>query len=47
MASFWRGNVLLTNARAKAYQKMRGQEVVRPLEFFPEKFNQTDIQFTP
>ena len=47
MASFWCGNVLLIIARATAYQKMRGQEVVRPLVFYPEKFNQTDIQFTP
>ena len=26
----------------KAYQNMRGQEVVRPLIFYPEKFNQID-----
>ena len=44
MASFWCGNVLLIGdfKNTKAYQNMHGQEVVRPLVFYPEKFNQID-----
>ena len=49
MASFWFGNVLLIRdfKNTKTYQNMRGQQVVRPLTFYPEKFNQIDSKFTP
>ena len=48
MASFWCGNVLLIRdfKNTKTYQNMRGQQVVRPLTFYPEKFNQIDSKFT-
>ena len=49
MASLWCGNVLLIGdfKNKKTYQKMRGQQVVRPLSFYPVKFNQIDSKFTP
>ena len=44
MTSFWCGNVLLIGdlKNTKTFQKMRGQQVVRSLVFYPEKFNQID-----
>ena len=44
MTSFWCGNVLPIGdfKNTKTYQKMRQQQVVRPLVFYPEKFNQID-----
>ena len=44
MVSFWCGNSLLEKdfKNAKTYQNMWGQQVVRPLPFYLEKFNQID-----
>ena len=44
MTSFWCGNVLLIGdfKNTKTFQNMRGQQVVRSLVFYPEKFNQID-----
>ena len=44
MVRFWCGNTLLKGdfKNAKTYQNMKGQEVVRPLSFYLEIFNQID-----
>ena len=44
MASFKYGKILLKKdfKNTKTYQNIRGQQVVRPLVFYPEKFNQID-----
>ena len=49
MVSFWCANTLLEGdfKNTKTYQNMRVQQLVRPLLFSLEKFNQTDSWFTP
>ena len=44
MASFWYGNILLIGdlKNTKAYENIRGKEVVTPFLFYSEKFNQID-----
>ena len=44
MVSFWCGNTLLEGdfKNIKTYQNMRGQQVVKPLLFYLDKFNQID-----
>ena len=44
MTSFRWGTILLKGdfKNTKTYQNMRGQQVVRPLHFYLEKFNQID-----
>ena len=44
MVRFWCGNTSLKGdfKNAKTYQNMKGQEVVRPLSFYLEIFNQID-----
>ena len=44
MVSFWCGNTLLEGdfKNIKTYQNMRGQQGVKPLLFYLDKFNQID-----